>query len=83
VLLARRVAWLCAIPKIKGRQHVVPQTDVDANKINFIDPSKLRRTWVAGEKNGNFFSPKTMLHRTAEKFSSAARLGVANIRQAA
>ncbi|EKE44121.1 Patatin-like phospholipase family protein [Oceaniovalibus guishaninsula JLT2003] len=46
ILLTRRFR---NIPDIPGRTYLQPQDEVPADKIDFTDPDKLRRTWAMGE----------------------------------
>ncbi|TDL76353.1 patatin-like phospholipase family protein [Palleronia sediminis] len=40
------------IPEIEGRSYVMPSREVPADKIDFTDADKLRRTWNIGEEDG-------------------------------
>jgi hypothetical protein len=37
------------VPEVEGRVYVGPSRDVPADKIDFTDPDKLRRSWAMGE----------------------------------
>jgi hypothetical protein len=37
------------VPEVEGRLYVGPSEEVPADKIDFTDPGKLRRTWAMGE----------------------------------
>jgi hypothetical protein len=43
------------IPDIEGRLYVWPSEETPADKIDFTDPDKLRRTWDVGEQDGRAF----------------------------
>lgn len=42
-------------PDIPGRTYVQPSEEVPADKIDFTDPDKLRRTWDLGEEDARRF----------------------------
>ena len=44
-----------AVPDIEGRHYIGPDEATDADKIDFTDPDKLRRTWAAGEADGRAY----------------------------
>lgn len=52
VLLTRDYSNL---PDIDGRHYVEPSRETDADKIDFTDPSKIRRAWDQGEADGRAF----------------------------
>ena len=52
VLLTRRYG---EIPQAGGRLYVAPSEETPADKIDFTDPEKIRRTWEAGERDGRAF----------------------------
>ena len=43
------------VPEIDGRLYVWPSRETPADKIDFTDPGKLRRTWEIGERDGRAF----------------------------
>lgn len=49
-----------SIPEIENRTYVSPNAEVDADKIDFTDPSKLRRTWGTGEADGRKYLSATV-----------------------
>ena len=49
ILLTRRYRNL---PREKGRTYVWPSRETPADKLDFTDPRKLRRTWELGEADG-------------------------------
>ncbi|SDF30683.1 patatin-like phospholipase family protein [Limimaricola pyoseonensis] len=52
VLLTRRYKRL---PEVEGRRYVMPSDETPADKIDFTDPEKLRRTWDQGTRDGAAF----------------------------
>jgi predicted acylesterase/phospholipase RssA len=52
ILLTRRYR---NIPDVPGRRYVMPSEEVPADKIDFTDPEKLRRTWDLGESDAHDF----------------------------
>lgn len=52
ILLTRDYAKL---PEVDNRHYVAPSSEVEADKIDFTDPAKLRRTWDQGEADGRAF----------------------------
>lgn len=52
VLLTRAYDQL---PEVAGRHYVMPSEETPADKIDFTDPDKLRRTWEQGERDANAF----------------------------
>ncbi|CAM4262870.1 patatin-like phospholipase family protein [Palleronia rufa] len=45
-------------PDVPGRTYVQPSKEVPADKIDFTDPDKLRRTWALGEADARRFLSK-------------------------
>lgn len=43
------------LPDVEGRHYISPSDAVEADKIDFTDPAKLRRTWEQGEADGRAF----------------------------
>ncbi|MGR3465765.1 patatin-like phospholipase family protein [Limimaricola sp.] len=52
VLLTRRYRKL---PQVPGRRYVMPSDETPADKIDFTDPDKLRRTWEQGAQDAKAF----------------------------
>ncbi|MFT6533140.1 MAG: hypothetical protein ACJASC_002701 [Limimaricola cinnabarinus] len=52
VLLTRRYRKL---PNVPGRRYVMPSEETPADKIDFTDPGKLRRTWEQGARDAEAF----------------------------
>lgn len=52
VLLTRHYRRL---PDVPGRRYVMPTDETPADKIDFTDPEKLRRTWDQGMRDGEAF----------------------------
>ncbi|MBB3713122.1 putative acylesterase/phospholipase RssA [Limimaricola variabilis] len=52
VLLTRRYRKL---PEVPGRRYVMPSDETPADKIDFTDPDKLRRTWDQGMRDAEVF----------------------------
>ena len=52
VLLTRRYRKL---PQVPGRRYVMPSDETPADKIDFTDPDKLRRTWDQGTRDAKAF----------------------------
>ena len=40
------------VPEVEGRHYVAPSAETPADKIDFTDPAKLRRTWDQGAADG-------------------------------
>ena len=52
VLLTRRYR---SLPEVAGRRYVMPSDQTPADKIDFTDPDKLRRTWDQGARDAEAF----------------------------
>ena len=52
VLLTRQYRRL---PEVANRHYVTPSDETPADKIDFTDPDKLRRTWDLGKRDGEAF----------------------------
>lgn len=52
ILLTKRFDNL---PDMPGRTYVMPSGEVPADKIDFTDPDKIRRTWEMGEEDARRF----------------------------
>ena len=52
VLLTRRYD---SVPEVEGRLYVTPSEETPADKIDFTDPEKIRRTWDMGERDARAF----------------------------
>ncbi|MDF1727873.1 MAG: patatin-like phospholipase family protein [Sulfitobacter sp.] len=61
VLLTRDYSKL---PEVENRLYVSPSEEVEADKIDFTDPGKLRRTWEQGEADGRAFLDRYNSHHT-------------------
>ena len=43
------------MPSVEGRTYIEPSREVPADKIDFTDPAKIRRTWELGEADAHAF----------------------------
>ena len=53
------------LPEVPGRLYVAPSRETPADKIDFTDPGKLRKTWELGRRDGQAFLERHARH--AEK----------------